>query len=419
VRAVLAIALCAATAAAAQRPPRHPPPSGRPPTWGPPAARPPEPAPPDGADFDDDPEATRSAFWERAIDPSRDEIASLIEIARRQLETNPARLAEAEAILGRAVGLAPEHARAHAWLGLVRGRRGDHAGCADALGRALALEPTLSEPGTEWPAAWMARVELAICQARAGRVDAAERALLQLIEDGHEDVKLFERLADVQMALGRLDDARATLARARRAAPLAPGPDYALAVAWDRDGDPARARAHLTTALGRDPARATLGPMRPYAPLADEAYYQGLAATQVPGERLAALVWFRRYLATPGVAWAERAAAHVAALDGGVTGDELASTLDPSRDDAPVTRALAAAHPGFQACVAAVPTLLLRVVVTLKGAAGRDVQVTRADALGPDEPTGAAAQACVERAAASVAWPRKAAGRVVFNVAAR
>jgi tetratricopeptide (TPR) repeat protein len=340
----------------------------------------PDPTPP--VDYDDDPDDGKSELWERVLSPDGSRYADAVARAIPQLSSAVAaqRLA-GETGLRQAIALAPERALARVWLARALAARGDHAGCAAELAAARAREPGFkpdaATAGT-WPAAWSLELELGLCQARGGALEAAVVTFAGLVERGVEEPVVLERLGDASMALGRLDDARAAFERARRAAPQAAGPEFALAVVDDRDGRRAASRAHLEIALARDPNLATLAPPRPYAPLDDEHYYLALALEQL-GDRPRALYHMRRYLAGDdathdgvpregrGGPWTARARGHLEQLAAGRIGEPLAlkgsAKLDPTAE-ARAKKVLAAADPQFQACVAKLPDLLLAVTVT-------------------------------------------------------
>jgi tetratricopeptide (TPR) repeat protein len=313
------------------------------------------------------------------------------------------------------MALVPRRALAPLWLGRALARRGDHAGCAANLGAAARAEPDFRPPSSDWPLAIALGLELGICQARAGAFEDAERTFTAMVERGATATVVFERLADVQMALGRLDDARIAVERALAGANLSAGPSFALAVVLDRDERPAEARQALETAVARDVRLIALGAAaRPYAPLADESYYLGLALEAV-GDRSRALYHWRRYLARAGDGpWAARGRSHLAALSRDRTGDDLearGSAATPA-DLAAARRLVHGAGRELEACVGDAPRLLVRVALTRVVAGGEPaggdrprpgVRVSVVEQDGVGEEQAAAAVACVETAAARLA----------------
>jgi tetratricopeptide (TPR) repeat protein len=379
-------------------------------------AGPPWPADVPPADHDDDPAAGASSFWQRTLDPLGPRYDNLVELASRQLaDSDRAQRELGEATLRDAIALDPDRPAAHVWLGRALAQRGEHAACAASLQTAFALEPGFQATGGEWPASFALELELGLCQARSGGLEAAERTFATLVERGVEEAVVLERLADARMALGRLDDARIALERARRAAPMAASPEFGLAVAHDREEDGEAARRHLAIAVGRDGRLASLAAgARPYAPLDDEHYYLGLALAHL-GDGPRALFHFRRYLAGREGPWTPRARVHLESVRGDALGGDLAARGSASVDLDRARKALAAADRGLQACVDRSPTLLLRVAITrtLDGGAGGDaaavrpgVRVTVVEQHGLKAEALRAVVGCVEEAAAKVALPR-------------
>jgi tetratricopeptide (TPR) repeat protein len=178
-------------------------------------------------------------------------------------------------------------------------------------------------------ASWLT---LALERTRAGRYDAAARAYGALVASGANDPAVYTNLAEVLMADGRLAEAEAryrdAIAVANETAaqdPRARAQDlalasYGLAVALDRDEQPAAAREMMGRALALDPTRAVLdlatGPNSDltFVPEGEVYDYLGLAA-EVAGRRPDAAEAFRQFLArAPGNRWAASARRHLAAL---------------------------------------------------------------------------------------------------------
>jgi tetratricopeptide (TPR) repeat protein len=380
------------------------------PAW----AGPPWPAEHGPRDVDEVDPGVEDSFWANVVDPERARYAALIELALHQLaDPDRSKRDLGEATLRDAVALAPDRPLAHLWLGRALAGRADHAGCALELATVRRLDPRFTPPSGDWPQPWGIELELGLCQARAGALHAAERTFAAIIERGVEEVAVLERLADVRMAQGRLDEAQVALERARRREPLAAGPDFALAVSYDREDDPTRVREHLERATGRDPRLLQLAPTtRPYAPLGDEHYYAGVALEYL-GARSRALFHFRRYAAAGESPWGQRARAHLVALAADANDRELQVRGSAAIDLAHARRALGAVSGELDACVAPAPTLLLELSLTRSTGAG-----TGGEAPAPGvrviviEQHGVALEVlrtvveCVEAAAAHVVLPR-------------
>jgi tetratricopeptide (TPR) repeat protein len=277
-------------------------------------------------------------------------------------------LAQAGQILGEAARLSPDRPLAHLWRGRLAARKGDHAGCARSIAKALDLDPDLEAPGGSEPVEWAAHYELAVCRARAGEYEAAIEGLRRVLGRARsQQVDVYQRLGECYMALGRLDEAVESFRQGLRLSPHSADLGFALAVAHDRAEDAAQAREVLSRAVTRDPKVTSLaGAGRIWIPPLDAHYYLGLAAL---GGKDAprAVLHFRRYLALAGeTSWARRARArYEEALAGAATGQGLevrgSATLDQSRAGAIIAKSDAA----LQGCLHRTPDLLLRVSITV------------------------------------------------------
>ncbi|HUS65307.1 MAG TPA: tetratricopeptide repeat protein [Kofleriaceae bacterium] len=328
-------------------------------------------------DFDADAEE-KSEFWERGIEPGREAYDERVARGVEQLAQGDDRetRARAAAIFRDAVRDAPERPLAHLWLGRTLARDGDTAGCARSLEKAVAVEPDFAAPAEPTtpgiPPEWIARYELAVCQARAGELEAAIDGLRRLVGVSTPSNQMslsvvHQRIGEASMALGRLDEAIEAFAQAVRLRPSdSATAQLGLAVAYDRDEDGAHAREAMAAALSIDPRPDRVIPANAvWIPAHDGSYYWGLAYLHA-GDAGRALFHFRRYLAVAGEStWAARARVHLEeAQAGAIAGRDLklsgSATFDPPKTAAAIIRGDGA----FQACLAATPDLLLTVNIT-------------------------------------------------------
>jgi tetratricopeptide (TPR) repeat protein len=325
-------------------------------------------------DFDADAEE-QSGFWERGVEPGRERYEDMIargsELATPDADKDAR--ARAAAIFRDAIRVSPGRALAHFWLGRIAVRDGDPAGCARSMEKALVLEPTFQAPiDINIPTEAAAAYELAVCQARAGDYEAAIEGLRRIVGQtptaSQQKLGLVHmRLGEATMALGRLDEAIESLSQATRLDPNNYNMSWlALAVAYDRDEDGARAREAMAKVLENDSrVDRLITSGTTWIPAHDAGYYLGLAYLQA-GNAGRALYHFRRYLVQAGeTLWAGRARVHLeAAQAGAFAGHDLklrgSASLDPDKAQAAIVRADAA----FQACLAATPDLLLTVSIT-------------------------------------------------------
>jgi tetratricopeptide (TPR) repeat protein len=190
------------------------------------------------------------------------------------------------------------------------------------------LEKALpSYTGAERNAAWF---RLGIVRSRLGRYRESASAYAAMVADGAADSAVYSNFAEVLMAAGRLHDAEARYRDAISAASdLGVGDRrerthelalayYGLAVALDRDEQPAAAREAMMRALAHDPTAsvlkvaATSGGDLFFVPEGDVFYYLGLAA-EVEGRDGDAESAFQEFVArAPHGRWVRAANAHLA-----------------------------------------------------------------------------------------------------------
>ena len=341
--------LCAASSAAAQSN-RYPPPAP-----------------------DADAEAEEySDFWENAIQPGLDRYDELLGRATRLIyRRGDDGRTTALVLLEEASGLLPDRADAWAWLGIGRELEGDHAGCRDALEKAWAIDPDWKPPsGTSNHPRPLALV-LGTCRSRAGDLEGAVEVLERLTARGDDAVETLWRLGEVYMALGRLDEARASLELALDQSPADPhyaAAAWTLVVAADRARDPDATRAAAEVALRQDPQRVRVeSPNGGFLPASDGDYYGAIAA-DVAGVPEQALVRFRAYLARSSDGeWVARAREHERALRGFATRERIRIEGTDKPDDAKVKKAVDKVDADLRACVKKTPNLLLELGVTQHG----------------------------------------------------
>lgn len=181
--------------------------------------------------------------------------------------------------------------------------------------------------GAERTALWF---RLGIVRSRLGRFRDAAVAYAAVVADGAADSAVYSNYAEVLMAAGRLPDAEARYRDAIAAATDLGVGDwrerahelalayYGLAVALDRDDQPAAARETMLRALTHDPTASVLklasapGGDLFFVPEGDVLYYLGLAA-EVEGRDGDAQTAFREFLErVPRGRWARAAEAHLA-----------------------------------------------------------------------------------------------------------
>lgn len=268
----------------------------------------------------------RAGFWERVGAPHRAEVDALVRQAEElMLRANAGadRMTKAEAVLRRAVALQPEDHRATLLLGDVLAAMGRPADAVKTLEQARRLATTPAEEAACWH-------RLAVERSKLGQYAQAIADYDRELASGNGDGATYSNVAELLMALGRLDEAADRYREAirvdeesgdrrTRAASLALS-YYGLGVALDRDEQPGAAREMIGRALSLDPhLTRLLGAQQPgsdvfFLPPGDVDYYIALAL-EVAGRRQEAEATFRLYvLKQPKSQWLKRARAHLAAL---------------------------------------------------------------------------------------------------------
>ncbi len=331
-------------------------------------------------------EEARSSFWEEVVRPGANRydklVAEAIDVLRMMRAGDPMRPRDR---LREAVALRADRADGWGYLGVANERLHDYAACADAYGRAHALDPEwrpveLVSPGDMSALARQAAsrpvaLTWAICLARSGDVAQATHELEALVARGERGAELFINLGQVLMASGRINDAITAFERAvdeqRSGDPLA---RWLLAVAYDR----AR-RTGDATLVAEQVAEVDVGATRaagssvPLVPPADAYYLLALGATARTDQPRPeyAVVYLRKYLeAAPEHApWRARAHEQLDAI--GPIDLAGRASLTGAGDLEAIRAALRGANASLSRCMAALPTALIEVRITQVGPAGR------------------------------------------------
>ena len=208
------------------------------------------------------------------------------------------------------------------------------------------------------------------------------------------------------MALGRMDEAIETLEAAAELSGQRSLVLFALAVAYDRADDFARARETMERALARDRRlNSLLAARRHFAPPADQDYYLGLGRAAA-GDRPHARAHFFRYLsAAADSPWRARALAHLKRLGPPVVGENLRTR--GAAELPALERALRVGGEPFLRCVENAPGLAIEISISLPTAnagARPPPRVTVLEPL-PQPSLEREAIACAERAASDLRLP--------------
>lgn len=330
--------------------------------------------PPD-ADPDDDDDG-RSQLWEAALHPDEGPYRELVRDAKRLIDDGSDEATKAALDkLTDAIHRVPDAPEAYALRGRIYLARRAWPACADDLAAADDHDRTVDpEPEVRT----RLRLDLAICQARAGRLADAELSLLRAQSSQRLTSEVALRLGEVRIAMGKLDEAIDALSAATEAQSTS---HYAmlhwlLAEAYDRARRPGEAQAEVELALRYDRNLSTIeAPAFPWLGAGEREYLYGVAYALPAQDDLNAarpeyaLLYFRRFLQlAPHSPWRKRAAEHVkelASLTYPVTArrDGGSATLDLTA----ATAAIRTHMHAMRACAAHLPTSAFAVVITRTG----------------------------------------------------
>lgn len=381
--------------------------------------------PPVPRDADADAEL-HSNLWERVLHPNQTRYEQRVRRAERLLgQRDDQAHQEALATLQSAIELAPAAPEAHWLMGLVHEQSGHWAACGAAYDKVFTVAPDYQPalvPG-ERKAAWALDFALALCHAQAGAYERAIDHYKRILSRGHtSDAVIHRHLGQTYMALGRLAEAIDALRTALRQNPQHVRTHYALAVAHDRNEQPAEARRYLDSARRYDRGLGHLDdPREEIIPAGDVLYYWALAHENA-GNRAWAVAYLRHYLHDAGAGpWARRARAHLSLLAADLA-PASAVDIEGALDRDAATAAVARADQALQACVRQVPRVLFEVRVTeiaqasTRAAAGRPggpargVKAQVLYAAATEVEAQSQAQRCLEAVAEGIDLPRPGSG---------
>jgi tetratricopeptide (TPR) repeat protein len=330
------------------------------------------------ADADADDDDQHSQLWESALHPDVGPYKDLVRDAKRLLDEgseDSAKLAVDK--LTDAIHRVPTEPDAYVLRGRSYLSHRSWAPCADDLAAADDhTQPDETQAGLDARA--RLRLDLATCEARAGRFADAEATLLRAQSTQHLQAEVALRLGEVRIALGKLDEAIDSLAAATDSTLGANGAmlHWLLAEAYDRARRPGEAQAQVEAALRYDRNLTIIeAPPYPWLGVAEREYLFGVAYALPPPEYVAvarpeyALLFFRRFLQlAPTSPWHRRAEDHVKELAAlpyplAVRRDGGSATVDLDA----IAKIVRKQMPALRACLAKLPTSAFTVSITKIG----------------------------------------------------
>jgi tetratricopeptide (TPR) repeat protein len=312
----------------------------------------------------------KSDLWESALNPTLGPYTTLVRDAESHLQrTTPADTKLAITKLGTAIGLMPNEAKAYHVRGRIYLTQRDWAPCGEDL--AAADEHAGDE--LDSTARTRLRIDLGVCQSRAGKLADAERTLVRASSSAPAyRGELGLRLGEVRIALGKLDEAIDALTAALEATDIQHHlTRWLLATAYDRARRPTDAGEQAELARKMDPHRTYIeAPTLPHLGLADQQYLLGVAYRYATPKPEYALLYFRQFgKLAPDSPWRRRADEHVRELSNiKFPAKETITTTGPATTTTEDMRtAVDKSMKPLRACLANMTTTAFQVTITKVG----------------------------------------------------
>ena len=310
----------------------------------------------------------RSELWESTLDPEVRPYRQLVRDAQRLLgSSNPDDQRVALEKLDAAVKVAPKQDDAYALRGAIYLAKKEWAKCAADFG--AAEDYTTEDP----PSRTRNRIDLAVCQARAGRPADAEAMLVRTAASANSNrAELWMRLGETRIVLGKLDEAiDALLASLDWGDGNNESARWLLVAAYDRARRPTEAKSTADDARRYDPQFTYIqSPRQPFLGAGDTEYLFGIAYRYAAPKPEYALLYFRRFLAiAPESMWKKRGEEHLRELGAMKfpARDTITSSGSAAVDVEQMRGSLAQAMPKLRACVAKTPLSAYQLAVTRVG----------------------------------------------------
>jgi tetratricopeptide (TPR) repeat protein len=363
-----------------------------------------------------------SALWDGAAHPDKGPYDILVRDAKRLTESGDAKGALEK--LDLAIAKLPKEPEAHQARGYLFMQQKQWAKCAEDLRLAEETQPKT----TDVNARTRLRIDLGVCQARAGFYAAAETTFVHASSNGPAyKGEMLMRLGETRIAMGKLDEAIDALAAAlEQTDSTNEMTRWLITLAYDRARKPSEAQQYALDAKRYDQSLSLISsPRMPMLGQGDTEYMYGVAYLYAMPRPEYALLYFRRYLSVAGDSpWKKRAEEHI---------KEISSMALPARDsvtmsgssatDINVIRdALGKSMGPLRQCVAKMPSSAFQLTITRVGPRTSDTardrpiyrvpppEVRASNVLNLDgrgaEPDVTAANRCLESIANRIALPQ-------------
>ena len=308
-----------------------------------------------------------SALWDGAAHPDKGPYDVLVRDAKRLSEAGDAKGAFEK--LDSAVQRLPKEPEAYQARGYLFLQQKQWAKCAEDL--RLADE---SQPKTvDGAARARLRIDLGVCQARAGFYAAAETTLVRAAANAPSyKGELLMRLGETRIAMGKLDEAIDALGAAMEQTDSSNDMTrWLIALAYDRARKPSEAQQYALDAKRYDQSLSLISsPRQPWIGQGEPEYMRGVAYLYAMPRPEYALLYFRRYVKIAGDSpWKKRAEEHIKEIEAMKlpARDSITVSGSATLDSTAIQTALTTSLPKLRQCVASFPGAAFQVSVTKVG----------------------------------------------------
>ena len=303
-----------------------------------------------------------SRFWERALFPNRELYDRRIsDVFRLFKGRSQDRRKVIETLLRDTARLSPTDPRAYWYLSVLKQDDEDWESCAKLRQIAYAHDPNFAPPRKLSREPRDLHLGLALCLIHSGHHERALSLLKRRIKRGKSFPHLHHLIGQAYMALGRLEEATASLKLAASSLRTTAA-RIGLAVAYDRDEQLSKSRETIQSAVRGYRSFRSPDSFVDVAPAEDRYYYAALVRSHTR-EPEAAIIYLRHFLHQHGSGpWARRARDHIEHLTPTSMTQltQRGSTVPQAAADA----ALHAIVPQLRECMKPAPNVLLRVQLT-------------------------------------------------------
>lgn len=362
-----------------------------------------------------------SALWDGATHPDKAPYDILVRDAKRLAEAGDAQGAFEK--LDTAIGKLPNEPEAHQARGYLFLQQKQWAKCAEDLRLADEAQPKSAEIN----ARTRLRIDLGVCQARAGFYAAAETTFVHASANApsHKG-ELLMRLGETRIAMGKLDEAIDALGAAlEQTDSTNEMTRWLITLAYDRARKPSEAQQYALDAKRYDQSLSLINsPRQPWLGQGETEYMLGVAYLYALPRPEYSLLYFRRFLAIAGDSpWKKRAEEHIKEISAMAlpARDSVTMSGSSTTDVNRIRTALQQPMTQMRQCVAKLPGSAFQLTITKVGPRTPDTardrpiyrvpppEVRAANVLNVDgrgaEPDVTAANRCLESIANKVALP--------------